>query len=132
MTFGKATINPDAPVRAITQSLWNSTHSTSSQRLTSERTITNPAKPDSDTMRVLSLSLVVVAMAFVHSAAAKPKFSGGNMEENGNSYKKAMLDGNDTQLDMEVPLDENNWVNGDESAVPIANEQQGEAVKFEA
>lgn len=83
-------------------------------------------------MRVLKLSLVVVAMAFIHSAAAKPKLSGGNMEENGKSYQKAMLDGNDTQLDMEVPLDENNWVNGDESAVPIANEQQGEAVKFEA
>ncbi|KAI8214316.1 Subtilisin-like protease 6 [Colletotrichum sp. SAR 10_77] len=81
-------------------------------------------------MRVLNLSLVVVVMAFVHFAAAKPRFAGGNMEKNGNS--KAMLNGNDTQLDMEVPLNENNWVNGDESAVPIANEQQGEAIKFEA
>ncbi|KAI8259154.1 Subtilisin-like protease 6 [Colletotrichum sp. SAR11_239] len=75
-------------------------------------------------MRVLKLTLMVVAMALVHSAAGKHNNNSGN--------KKGMKDLNDTQLDMEVPLDENNWVNGDESAVPIANEQQGEAVKFEA
>ncbi|KAJ0336296.1 hypothetical protein COL922a_008129 [Colletotrichum nupharicola] len=59
-------------------------------------------------MRVLKLTLMVVAMAL------------------------GMQDLNDTQLGMEGPLDDNLWVNGDESAVPIANEQQGQAVKFEA
>ncbi|KAI8297198.1 Subtilisin-like protease 6 [Colletotrichum sp. SAR11_240] len=75
-------------------------------------------------MRVLKLALMVVAMALVHSAAAKHNNHSGN--------KKGMQDLNDTQLEMEGPLDDNLWANGDESAVPIANEQQGEAVKFEA
>ncbi|KAJ3951096.1 hypothetical protein N0V92_012507 [Colletotrichum tropicale] len=74
-------------------------------------------------MRVLKLTLMVVAMALVHSAAGK---------HNNRGDIKGMQDLNDTQLDMEGPLDDNLWANGDESAVPIANEQQGEAVKFEA
>ncbi|KAI8240249.1 Subtilisin-like protease 6 [Colletotrichum sp. SAR 10_96] len=75
-------------------------------------------------MRVLKLTLMVVAMALVHSAAAG--------KHNNSQGPKGMQDFNDTQLDMEGHLDDNLWVNGDESAVPIANEQQGQAVKFEA
>ncbi|KAF4854890.1 hypothetical protein CGCSCA4_v001299 [Colletotrichum siamense] len=86
-------------------------------------TTTTKSQQNFDTMRVLKLTLMVVAMALVHSAAGK---------HNNRGDIKGMQDLNDTQLDMEGPLDDNLWANGDESAVPIANEQQGEAVKFEA
>ncbi|KAH0443118.1 hypothetical protein CKAH01_08776 [Colletotrichum kahawae] len=82
-------------------------------------------------MRVLSLSLMVVAMALVHSAVAggvchKHQYHGTSGGVNG------MVDLNATQMDMEGPLDETNWANDDQAVAPIPAEQQGEAVAFEA